>query len=36
VLRYKVKGVLRAVGNVDRLDIRDHHIGILKRIMKDY
>jgi hypothetical protein len=30
VLRYGIKGVLRTIGSAHRMEVRDHHIGILK------
>jgi len=30
VLRYQLKDVLRTIGTIDRLEIRDYHIGVLK------
>ncbi len=32
VLRYKTKNVLRTIGTVHRIEIRDYHISILKNI----
>lgn len=33
VLRYRIKKVLRTIGNVHRIEIRDYHINILKGIL---
>ncbi|OEU63864.1 MAG: hypothetical protein BBJ57_00695 [Desulfobacterales bacterium PC51MH44] len=33
VLRYKIKNVLRTIGTVHRIKIRDYHISILKKIL---
>lgn len=33
VLRYKTKNVLRTIGTVHRIEIRDYHISILKKIL---
>jgi hypothetical protein len=30
VLRYRLKDVLRTIGTIDRIEIRDYHIGVLK------
>lgn len=31
VLRYNVENVQRAIGNIDTIEVRDYHIGILKK-----
>jgi len=35
VLRYKVENVLRTIGNVYTIEVRDHHIDILKTKLKE-